>query len=69
MPSLGNLDAYVSAVNRMPMLSQTEETELARALRDRGDLQSAGRLVLSHLRLVVSISRASTWVTVCRRAT
>jgi RNA polymerase sigma-32 factor len=57
VPSLGNLDAYVSAVNRMPMLSQAEESELARALRDRGDLQSAGRLVLSHLRLVVSISR------------
>jgi RNA polymerase sigma-32 factor len=57
VPSLGNLDAYVSAVNRMPMLTQTEESELARALRDRGDLQSAGRLVLSHLRLVVSISR------------
>jgi RNA polymerase sigma-32 factor len=57
VPSLGNLDAYVSAVNRMPMLSQAEESELARALRDHGDLQSAGRLVLSHLRLVVSISR------------
>ncbi len=57
VPSLGNLDAYVSAVNRMPMLTPTEETELARALRDQGDLQAAGRLVLSHLRLVVSISR------------
>jgi RNA polymerase sigma-32 factor len=57
VPSLGNLDAYVSAVNRMPMLSQVEETDLARALRDRSDVQAAGRLVLSHLRLVVSISR------------
>jgi RNA polymerase sigma-32 factor len=57
VPSLGNLDAYVTAVNRMPMLSPTEETELARAWRDRGDLQAAGRLVLSHLRLVVSVSR------------
>ncbi len=57
VPSLGNLDAYVSAVNRMPMLSQGEETDLARALRDQGDVQAAGRLVLSHLRLVVSISR------------
>ncbi len=57
VPSLGNLDAYVSAVNRMPMLTQSEETQLARALRDHGDLQAAGRLVLSHLRLVVSISR------------
>jgi RNA polymerase sigma-32 factor len=57
VPSLGNLDAYVTAVNRLPMLSQTEETDLARALRDKGDLQAAGRLVLSHLRLVVSVSR------------
>jgi RNA polymerase sigma-32 factor len=57
VPSLGNLDAYVSAVNRLPMLTQTEETELARSLRDRGDVQAAGQLVLSHLRLVVSISR------------
>ncbi len=57
VPSLGNLDAYVSAVNRMPMLSPAEETRLARALRDDGDVQAAGRMVLSHLRLVVSISR------------
>jgi RNA polymerase sigma-32 factor len=57
VPSLGNLDAYVSAVNRMPMLTQTEETSLARALRDQADVQAAGRLVLSHLRLVVSVSR------------
>jgi RNA polymerase sigma-32 factor len=57
VPSLGNLDAYVSAVNRMPMLTPSEETELGRALRERGEVQAAGRLVLSHLRLVVSISR------------
>ena len=57
VPSLGNLDAYVSAVNRMPMLTHAEELEFARKLREQGDVQSAGRLVLSHLRLVVSISR------------
>ena len=57
VPSLGNLDAYISAVNRLPLLSQEEEIELARKLRDDGDLQAAGRLVLSHLRLVVSLSR------------
>ena len=57
VPSLGNLDAYVSAVNRMPMLTQAEESDLARSLRDHGDLKAAGRLVLSHLRLVVSVSR------------
>ncbi len=57
VPSLGNLDAYISAVNRLPMLSQAEESALARRLRDAGDVQAAGQLVLSHLRLVVSISR------------
>src|SRR5947208_4176502 len=57
VPSLGNLDAYISAINRVPLLTQEEETEFARRLRDHGDLAAAGRLVVSHLRLVVSISR------------
>lgn len=57
VPSLGNLDAYISAVNRLPMLSHAEEAALARRLRDAGDLQAAGKMVLSHLRLVVSVSR------------
>ena len=57
VPSLGNLDAYISAVNRIPLLSQEEEVELATRLRQSGDLEAAGRLVLSHLRLVVSVSR------------
>ena len=57
VPSLGNLDAYISAVNRLPMLTQEEESRFARRLRDDGDVESAGRLVLSHLRLVVSVSR------------
>jgi RNA polymerase sigma-32 factor len=57
VPSLGNLDAYVTAVNRMPMLTADEERSLAVRLRDAGDLQAAGQLVLSHLRLVVSVSR------------
>jgi RNA polymerase sigma-32 factor len=55
--SLGNFDAYVSAVNRIPMLQPEEEDRLARQYRDRGDLDSAGKLVLSHLRLVVSVAR------------
>ncbi len=57
VPSLGNLDAYISAVNRMPMLAPDEEVDLARRLRQNGDIEAAGRLVLSHLRLVVSLSR------------
>ena len=57
VPSLGNLDAYISAANRLPLLTQEEEVSLARRLRASGDLDAAGQLVLSHLRLVVSISR------------
>jgi RNA polymerase sigma-32 factor len=57
VPSLGNLDAYISAVNRLPMLTPEEEYEFARKFRDDNDLEAAGKLVLSHLRLVVSVSR------------
>lgn len=55
--SLGNLDAYISAVNRLPMLSHEEEISLAQRLRDHNDLAAAQALVMSHLRLVVSIAR------------
>src|SRR4051812_25399037 len=57
VPSLGNLDAYISAVNRLPMLTHQEEQEFARRLKEHNDLEAAGKLVLSHLRLVVSVSR------------
>ncbi len=54
---LGNIDAYISAVNRLPMLSKEEEIDLATRLRDHNDLAAAQSMVLSHLRLVVSIAR------------
>jgi RNA polymerase sigma-32 factor len=57
VPALGNLDAYISAVNRLPMLTLEQEQEFARKFRQDSDLESAGKLVLSHLRLVVSVSR------------
>jgi RNA polymerase sigma-32 factor len=57
VPSLGNLDAYISAANRLPMLTLEEEQKFARQLKDNNDLEAAGKLVLSHLRLVVSVSR------------
>jgi RNA polymerase sigma-32 factor len=57
VPPLGNLDAYIAAVNRLPMLSADEEREYARKFREHNDLEAAGRLVLSHLRLVVAVSR------------
>ncbi|WP_353152462.1 RNA polymerase sigma factor RpoH [Herminiimonas fonticola] len=55
--ALGNIDAYISAVNRLPMLTHEEEISLAKRLRDDNDLGAAQKLVLSHLRLVVSIAR------------
>ena len=57
VPALGNLDAYISAVKRLPLLTHEEEQAYARQLKDHNDLDAAGRLVMSHLRLVVSIAR------------
>ena len=57
LPPLGNLDAYISAVNRMPMLTPEQERSFAERLQQTGDLEAAGQLVMSHLRLVVSVSR------------
>ena len=55
--NLGNIDAYISAVNRLPMLTHAEEISLATRLQESNDLAAAQELVLSHLRLVVSIAR------------
>jgi RNA polymerase sigma-32 factor len=55
--SLGNIEAYISAVNRIPMLTHEEEVSLAQQFRDKNDLAAAQKLVMSHLRLVVSIAR------------
>ncbi len=57
LPPVGNLDAYISAVNRLPMLSAERESELARKFREETDLEAARELVMSHLRLVVSVAR------------
>src|SRR6201985_2347983 len=55
VPPLGNLDAYISSINRLPMLTQEEEQRLATQLQQSGDLKAASALVMSHLRLVVSV--------------
>jgi RNA polymerase sigma-32 factor len=57
VPPLGNLDAYISAANRLPMLTLEEEQEFSRKFKNDNDLEAAGKLVLSHLRLVVSVAR------------
>ena len=53
----GSLDTYIQSVNRFPLLSPQEETDLARRFRDHEDLEAARQLIMSHLRVVVSIAR------------
>ncbi len=55
--SAGSIESYIQAVNRFPMLTADGERELAVRLREHNDLDAAGQLVMSHLRLVVSVAR------------
>jgi len=55
--TVGSLDNYIHTVNCLPILSAEEELKLARKYRAHEDIESAHRLVLSHLRVVVSIAR------------
>ena len=52
----GSLEQYIHTVNSIPMLTPEEETSLAERQQN-GDLEAAKRLILSHLRVVVSIAR------------
>lgn len=52
-----NIDGYIRAINSIPLLTYEEEVELATKLRDSGDVEAARKLVLAHLRFVVSIAR------------
>lgn len=54
---LANLDSYIRAVQQFPLLSARQEEECALKFRTLGDLEAARMLVLSHLRLVVAVSR------------
>jgi RNA polymerase sigma-32 factor len=55
--SLGSLDHYIQAVNRFPLLTAEQEQSLGRRWKDQGDVEAARELVMSHLRLVVAVSR------------
>ncbi len=55
--NVASLENYISAVNRIPMLTPEREHALGVALKEKGDLAAASEMVLSHLRLVVSIAR------------
>lgn len=58
LPSaVGSLDSYISLVKRYALLTQEEELALATRFRDENDLDAARQLVLSHLRVVVSVAR------------
>ncbi|MDD2670385.1 RNA polymerase sigma factor RpoH, partial [Zoogloea sp.] len=54
---VGSLDQYIQSVNRIPLLTEKEESDLAHSFREQDDLEAARKLVLSHLRLVVAIAR------------
>jgi len=55
--ALGSLDAYISAVNRVPVLTVEDEQALSRRFREEEDLEAAKALVVSHLRFVVHVAR------------
>ncbi len=54
----GNLDAYIQAVNTIPMLSVEQERELGNRLYFDSDLDAARQLVYAHLRFVVYIAKS-----------
>jgi RNA polymerase sigma-32 factor len=57
IPAAYSLDSYIQTVNRYPMLSLEDEQRLARAWHDNEDVEAARQLVVSHLRVVVSVAR------------
>jgi RNA polymerase sigma-32 factor len=57
MPPVSSLESYIQAVNAVPMLTPERETELGRRLKEHNDLTAARDLVMSHMRLVVSVAR------------
>lgn len=59
IPAMGSsLESYIHSANTFPLLSQEEENNLARRLRDHDDISAAQQLILSHLRFVISIARS-----------
>ncbi len=55
-PSIGGLSVYLAQIKKFPMLDAEEEYMLAKNWRENGNLQSAHKLVTSHLRLVAKIA-------------
>ncbi len=57
IPAAYSLESYIQTVNRYPLLSQEEEQRYARAWHEHQDVDAARQLVVSHLRVVVSVAR------------
>ena len=53
-----NLEAYIQAASRIPVLTADEERQLAERLHFEDDVDAARQLVLSHLRFVIHIARS-----------
>lgn len=51
-----NLDAYMRAARSVPILSLEEEQRLATDLQETGNIESAQRLILPHLRFVIKVA-------------
>jgi RNA polymerase sigma-32 factor len=58
MPALrsGSLDAYIQAARSIPILTAEEEYSLAQDLQETGNIESAQKLVLPHLRFVIKVA-------------
>ena len=54
---IGSLEAYIQRINEIPLLTAEEELRFATEFREKGDLQAAQKLVLSHIRYVVRVAR------------
>jgi RNA polymerase sigma-32 factor len=57
LPSLGSIDHYIQAVGKFPMLTLEQEQDFGNRWKHHEDVNAARHLVLSHLRLVVSVAR------------
>ncbi len=55
--SAGSIESYIRSVNGIPMLTEEQEQGFARDLRDNSNIKAASGMVMSHLRLVVSVAR------------
>jgi RNA polymerase sigma-32 factor len=57
LPSMGNINSYISAAQKMPFLDAQDEVVLFVRIRENGDEQALNRLSAAHLRLVISLAR------------